>query len=229
MDYVTVLQRLDDLPRTFRRFDPSYIAWDNSLAAGLTLGTLGADGEVAQIEPWTITTSVTGVAGQSTISTLAQFGWLDVWGLLFGIPRQINEADAHYVTRIAYTVKAGAGPPVAIARWIKIVWGLNATVQENFPGVGYSITLPGGLTQTQLVNIVLSLARIRPAGVPFSIVAGGGGLYLDTINFMDTPDVTGGFLTDGSLASLGIGPGTDNSVPLLPTTMLTDPTLNGTA
>lgn len=210
MNFQQIQSQLNDLPSTFTRPGHPYDQLIDAMTAGLFVGAAGDDGTIAEASSF----------------TAAQFGWLDVWGLLFNIPRNNNEPDTAYRARIAYQVTAGAGPPVAIANWLKQVWGLVVTVLEALPAVGYTIQFSTLLTPAQLSTVLLSLAKVRPAGVPFSVLSPSDGLYLNTINFMDGANVTGAYLTGATPIALGIGPATNNTPPSLPTLLLTDPTLN---
>lgn len=213
MNFQQVQNQLTDLPRTFLRLGTPFTQWMDSITAGLTRYTSAADALIQQIVTF----------------ANAKFGWLDTWGLLFGIPRFANEADQNYSPRIPYIVQAGGGPPNAIAYWILNVWKVQVTVTENFPSVGYSITFPSGLTLAQIIQILISIARVRPAGVPITaVLQESSGLYLDTINFLDyAPSVTGAYLTQASSTPVsGLGSTTNNTQPLLPTLFLTDTTLN---
>ena len=210
MDWAAIQNQLNDLPRTFKRQGAPYTQLIDAITAGLFFGAAGDDGTLA--------------AAASFPS--ARFGWVDVWGLLFNVPRNSNEADASYMARIVYQVTAGGGPPVAIAKWIKNVFGIDATIIENLPIVGYIIQFAILLTTQQVLTIVQSLAHVRPAGVPFTVLSPDSGLYLDTINFLDGTNVTGDYLTGANLLNLGLSAGTNNTPPTLPTLFLTDTVLN---
>jgi hypothetical protein len=213
MDFANVQQQLNDLPPTFKRPGAPYTQIIDAQSAGLTRYCDAA----------------TGLSAQTQFQN-AVYGWLDLWGLLFGIPRLPQESDAHYKNRIQYEVNAGAGPQNAIAQWIQVVWGVSATIQEQpLPGVGYSITFNASLTTAQIIQILISIGRIRPAGVPIlNIGVVGIGTYLDTINFLEVQRVTGQYLTGGTVpvGALLPGPCTNNAQPLIPDLYLTDPTLN---
>ena len=212
MDFALVEQQLNDLPATFKRDGAPYTQVVDSLAALLDRYTNASDGSINQVADF----------------SGAQFGWLDIWGLLFGLPRQANEADQLYGPRIQYEVMAGNGTPVGMAYWIRAVWRVSATIVEALPALGYSITFPASVTDTQIAEILASLSRVRPAGVPITSVSRlGTGLYVTTINFLGASRVTGAYITGGTT---GLGfilyPATNNAEPILPDILLTDPVLN---
>ena len=211
MDFPTVQAQLTDLPSTFKRPGTPFTEWMDSLSAGLARGTTSVDGLLA--------------AAQNFAN--AQFGWIDVWGLLVGIPRMSNEPNVKYSARIAYSLIAGAGTPVGIALWILFIFGISVTVTDSKSAVGYAIAFPAGVTQAQIAAILNSLGKIRPAGVPFTVGQASAGTFLDTINFLDSPRSEGAFLS-GSTAGVALPiPGTTNNIPqLLPGLLLSDPTLN---
>jgi uncharacterized membrane protein len=211
MDFPAVQEQLNDLPPTFTRPNAPYLQLNDAIALALTVYCNAADGTATQL----------------TFGN-AQYGWLDVWGLLFGLPRNLNEGDAVYASRIAFQVLAGAGPPGQIENWIQVVYGITATVTENFPAVGYTISFAGAVTTAQATQILAGLAYVRPAGVPITgLFAIGSGLIMNTINFFDAAEVIGGYLTDANEAIVvPLASSTNNAVPLLPTLFLTDPTLN---
>jgi hypothetical protein len=213
MNFAQVQAVLTALPKTFLRPQIPFTQWLDANTAGLVRYT-GASDQISQ---------------QVAAFQNARFGWLDIWGLLFNVPRFNNESDGAYLTRIAYIVLAGGGTPVGIAAWVKAVWQVDVTVQESLPAVGYSLTFITALTDAQILALLVSLARVRPAGVPITAVyKAGSGLYLNTINFFDaSPSVTGAYLTSGESESLTSLPAATNSTsPSLPDLFLTDPTLN---
>ena len=211
MDFPLVQAQLNDLPSTFKRQGNPYGQIIDALTAGLYLYTQAADSVLAQ----------------GTYFPGARFGWLDTWGLLVNVPRQANEADLRYAARILYTVTAGAGSPVGIALWIYKVWNLTVTITENLPDVGYTITFPGPVSSDLLLQILESLDRIRPAGVPFIIGVPGEGLFANTINFFNAVNITGAYLTTTpSAPTASLSPATNNIEPSLPEIFLIDPVLN---
>ena len=213
MNFAQVQNILTDLPSTFLRPQAPFTQWLDSLTNGLTRYASAMDA----------------LSQQVAIFSQARFGWLDIWGLLFNVPRFSNEADQVYAARIQYIITAGGGTPVGIATWIYHVWGIEVTVTESLPTIGYSLLFPAETTDTQIADIVVSLARVRPAGVPIiNISRVYGGLYLETINFLDlAPSVMGAYLAGQSSNAAGeLSAGTNNAQPILPTLFLTDPTLN---
>lgn len=210
MNLTQVIAQLNDLPQTFRRPGATYAQLVGSVAVGHATFTNAAD--------------ELGIESNSLAS--AQYGWLDVWGLLFGIQRNTNEADYNYRLRIQSTLLAWVSTIPAIENWAMLILKQTITLTENV-GIGYVIVLPGVLSSNSLQTFITSLARIRPAGVPFQIGVQSSGLYLDTINYLDCPAVTGAYLTDSlTYMPLGIGPSTNNAMPILPSAYLNDPTLN---
>lgn len=210
MDYPSVLARLNDLPRTFKREGPPYTLLIDSIGWQLAMFTLASDATSQQVLAF-------GPALDS---------WLDVWGLLWGVPRQQNEANSSYATRIARTVLAWVGTLPAIQAWLNF-YAPGGTVTENLPGVGYVITFPSNMTLAQIITFLLSFNRIRPAGMPFSVAQAIGGITLGTDIFLATGAPKGAYLSSAlNSLSLPIGPVTNNTSPLLPSTYFSDPTLN---
>lgn len=206
---VDVLRQLNDLPTTFKRPNTPYLQLVDSFNGGLSNFTGALDAVLAQ-----------------TFED-AQYGWLDVWGAIFSIQRQNGEADGRYRARITYTLLAWVGTVPSIERWAVETLGASIAVTENLPGVGYEITFPGGLTSAQITAFLVSLARIRPAGVPFTYIQQQIGLYLDTIDYMGLSAVVGEYLTDDGVPAAPPIPALTNSTkPLLPEYYFTDPTLN---
>lgn len=211
MDFTAVQEQLNDLPDTFKRQDQTYLQIVDAMTALLYRFTQGSDATSAQLD-----------FGNAT------YGWIDVWGLLLGIPRMTNEANQFYTARIAYEVLAGGGPPLQIQKWILIVYRVAAVVTENFPNVGYTITFPSSVSPSQAQQIVAGLGYVRPAGVPITgILVQGIGTVLETVDFLGAGAVVGAYL-GGSLVPvpLSMGAATNNAVPIIPTLFLTDPTLN---
>lgn len=211
MDWDDIQAVFNSLPATFRRIGPNYDRFQNSLTAGISRFTLGIDS----------------VSGQDNFGTPPVGKWLDAWGKLLSCPRNNSESDAAYYMRIKETMVAWRGTVPGIEAYCQFALGLQATVQENFPAVGWSLMLASLLTAAQLAALVTNLAFVRPAGVPYRVFGRRGGLYLSTLNFMGGTQVPGSWLVPGAIyLPLTIPSTTNNAVPLLPTTWLTDPTIN---
>ena len=210
MDFLSVLSRLNALPSTFRRNSAPYTQIMDSLAWGVSLFTDTSDSTLSQVQTY----------------ANAVDGWLDVWGLLFGVPRNEDESNAVYSERIRATVQAWVGTLPAIEFWVN-AYASGGVVVENANGLGYAITLPPTMTAAQVREFLFSLNRIRPLGVPFSVTQVGSGLFLGTDAFLGMGSLAGAYLTGGTVpVPLPLNATTRNSVPLLPTLLLTDPTLN---
>lgn len=211
MNFEQVQYVLNNLPLTFQREGTPYTQWIDADTAGLFRYTQAADGVTSQ-----------------AFFPNAQYGWLDFWGLLFGIPRNAGEADQKYFYRISYTINTGAGTPEAITLWIQNIFGISVEVEENFPEAGYSIVFPSTVTLAQVDTILQTLIYVRPAGVPItSVNVTNASIYLDTINYLETSRGEGSYLSAPSGGqSFSISSTTNNSSPLLPDLYLTDPLLN---
>jgi hypothetical protein len=210
MDFPAILARLNDVPSTFKRDGPPYTQFVDSIASALAIYTNSSDATAVQVQSF----------------PAAVDGWLDVWGLLWGVPRNADEANSPYATRITRTVLAWVGTLPALQQWA-IFYAPGASVTENANGLGYNITLPPILTTAQVAEFLQSLNRIRPAGIPFSASQIGGGLFLGTVEFLGKNTVQGSYLTSGvSDVNASLSASTPNSVPLLPTLLFTDPTIN---
>ena len=211
MDLPSILARLNDLPSTFKRNGPPYTQLIDAIGAALAISGQAADATETQVQGF----------------PAAVDGWLDVWGLLWGVPRQPNEANSPYATRITRTVLAWVGTLPAMQAWIAF-YAPGATIIENGSAtLGYTITLPSTMTTAQVTTFLQSLGRIRPAGVPFNVNQLGGGLYLGTTEFLSDGRVMGNYLTSNTgTLTLPLSPFTPNSVPLLPTLVFVDPTIN---
>lgn len=210
MDLPTVIARLNDLPTTFRREGPPYEWLIESVGLQLAQFTIAADSTSLQVLAF----------------GTALDGWLNVWGLLWGVPRAANEANSIYSTRIARTVLAWVGTVPAIQAWLNF-YAPGGTITENLPTVGYSINLPAAMSPAAVQAFLFSLGRIRPAGVPFTVTQTGIGIYLGTETFIGTGLAKASYLTSGTIpVTLSIGASTPNSIPLLPGLYFSDPTLN---
>lgn len=210
MNFASVKDRLDDLPPTFTRPGPGFQAWDLSQTAALFRYTNASDGVLQQLD-----------------FRKAIGPWLDAWGKLFVIPRNINESDDAYQNRIVMTLLAGRQTPNAILIYLKSL-GITATIQEDFVNAAFHLQFTAPLTSAGFLALAQNLGNVRPAGVPFlPFEVLQGGLYVGTVDFLDAPKVTGAYL-DTPLKGFTptIATSTNNSVPLLPTLFLSDPTLN---
>jgi hypothetical protein len=212
MDWNAVTAVLNSLPATYRRSGPTFAAWQNSLAAGITRGTGGVDT----------------VSAQTTFAN-SSGNWLNVWGRMLGVIRNASESDVAYKDRISETMLAWRGTVPGIESYVLEAMGIPATVTEKFPAVGWSLNLPPGmpLSAAQLKALPGDLAFVRPAGVPYTAKQINGGLFLKTGNFLGATRFQGSWLQPYSiLGGLNIPSSTNNTVPTLPTTWLTDPTIN---
>ena len=210
MNYAAVLAQINDLPATFTPAGKPYSQIAAARAAALSVFTNGADATEQQVQQF----------------SNAIDGWIDVWGLLFGIPRNTNEGNVPYALRIVETVLAWVGTLPALQAWVSL-FATGGSVTENASGFGYTITLPGSMTFSQAVVFVASLGRIRPAGVPFVVVGGGLGLYLDAEAFLGQGVVFGSYLTGYSApGTFNLNATTNSSQPLIPSLFLSDPNLN---
>lgn len=206
-----VLGQINDLPDTFTRPGSVFQMIQAAKAAAL----------------FHYTDSSSALMAQTGFST-AQGVWVDVWGKLFGIPRNSAESDEAYVNRIRTTLSSGRATPVAIALFLLLIFNLQATITEDLVHVAWSFVLSAPLPQNALFALLQNLAYVRPCGVPMTFGTGGkGGLFLGTVNYLGAPKTTGAYLETPSAQNSGPVPAyTNNSVPLLPTTFLSDPTLN---
>jgi hypothetical protein len=177
MDFPTIWRQLQDVPATFRREGTPYAWLIDSFTSGLYLFCQASDA----------------LQQQYNFDTSAE-GWIDVWGDLAGITRNVNEPNSVYKNRIANTVLAWRDSPVAIERFIQLVENVTALVAENDP-IGYRLYFPTVFDLSAINQIVLDIKYVRPAGVPFQVFSQRG-TYLDTINFYGHVGQT--FQTDGS-------------------------------
>lgn len=209
MNFDSVLAQLNDLPPTFRPAGNPYAQIVGSLASSESLYTDGADATMLQA-----------ISFSNAID-----GWIDVYGLLFGVPRNDNEGNIPYALRIAETVLAWVGTLPAIQMWINL-FAPGGSVTENASGLGYALKLPSGMSAAQATVFVASLGRIRPVGVPFTVQQLGTGLYLGTEGFLGDGTVLGAYLTGGGGAvPPPLNPTTPSAQPLIPDLFLVDPNL----
>jgi hypothetical protein len=208
VDQPAVLAQINDIPATFRPQGNPYAQIAVALASSVALFTNGADATEAQA-----------IAFSNAID-----GWIDVYGLLFGVPRNQNEGNIPYALRISETVLAWVGTLPAMQAWISL-FAPGGSVAEN-PSGGYKITLPASLTAAQATAFIESLGRIRPDGVPFTVQQSGTGLFLGTEAFLGAGITLGSYLTGGGgAASPPIGATTPSAQPIIPDLFLVDPNL----
>jgi hypothetical protein len=208
-----VLAQLLDLPPTFRRPGDIFQQIYNSLAAGEASYGLASDG------------SASALALPDSLGP-----WLALWGQVFGLPRLAQEGDIAYAVRLQNTLTSPVATPEAVQGWSRFFLDSNTVVvTEALPGtVGYVIEIPAGIGTQTLTNWILSLARIRPAGVPFQVAIQTNPLMLGTYSYIGAGGFAGAYLGYGTSAiSLSIPAETGNAVPLVPEILLLDPTLNG--
>ena len=214
MQFADVLAQLNTLPSTFTRTDPTFASIQAAKAAGLFRYTNASDGITAQVQAFSNAYGV----------------WLDAWGKLFVIPRNANERDDLYMHRISAVLIAGRGTPVAIEQFVFDTTGVTATVTEDLVNCAWSLQLGQPLSAQGFQDLVDNLKFVRPAGVPFLKAQSvqRGGLYAGSVDYTNAPRVTGAYLkTPVQTADTAkLSAYTNNSVPLLPTTFLTDPTIN---
>jgi len=214
MLFSDVLTQLNSLPGTFLRPGPQFAEIQDAKAAGLFHFTNASDGLVNQIQSFTNATGV----------------WLDAWGKLFGVPRDNGEIDSAYVNRVKAILTAGCGTPVAITLFVQLSLNILATVSEDFTDCAWFLVLNTPLSPAAFQQLIVNLKYVRPAGVPCLRLQENsqGGLFAGTVDYFNAPRVTGAYLKTPSQAFsvATISAYTNNSVPLLPTTFLTDPTLN---
>lgn len=212
MQWANIQSQLENLPGTYLRQGTTFEWLQNSYIYGMERFCNAMDGTMAQL----------------TFNN-AQWRWLDTWGILFGVERNNNETDEHYRTRITNTVQAYHGTPNAIVAYMADSLGLNATVAENFNDPAWFFTLQSLIPTSEYNSLATQLATVRPAGIPFNpMYVLSGGIVLNTINYLSSaPKVTGAYLGSPTTAFyFSIPSSTNNTRPQLPTTYLSDPTLN---
>lgn len=211
MNWSDIQAILNSLPGTYRRNGPNYAAWQNSIVVPLERMTTAVDATILNASFLT-----------------AQNKWLDSWGQQFGVLRG-NLGDAAYRINITFTLEAWRATPPGIQKYMQDGQGIPCTVAENLPSVGWTLVIQPGysLTPAQVAALPRQLAFIRPAGVPYAVTASRGTGFLSTGNFLGASRFLGSWLGDaGSGVALPPLGSTNNTVPTLPTTWLTDPTIN---
>ena len=212
MQWADINYQLGDLPDTYKRSGATYEWVMNSLTAALDR----------------YTNSSNSIISMSTFAN-AQGKWLDFWGqLLGGIARLNEQTDADYMALITQTILDGKGPPVAILDYVNLIYGIKASITENFPNVGWFLKFGSSFPQSSYNQLALTLGNVRPAGVPFTpFYVLGGGLYLNTINYLGRDRVTGSYIGQPVTAfNFTIPNSTNNVTSSLPTLFLSDPSVN---
>jgi len=212
MNFSDVTKILQSLPTTYQRSGNDFQAWQNSLAGGITRFTESIDNTSAQMQFFE-----------------ASGNWLNLWGKLLGVIRNPSESDTAYRARIVGTMLAWRGTPNGIVSYLALAMGLTATVAEAFPAVGWTLNLAPGtsLTPAQKTQLASNLAFVRPAGVPYSVRTVTNGLFLGTGNFLNTTHFPGSWLQPyTTLSSFTVPSNTNNTLPTIATTWLSDPTIN---
>lgn len=212
MQFSDVLTQLNTLPDTYLRPGSTFAAIQGAKAAALFRFTNAADGTTAQASSFSNATGV----------------WLDVWGKLFGLFRNEGESDGTYSNRITATMVSGRATPAAIVLYVQLANGYAASVVEDFGNTSWSLHLAQPVSNAQFNQLLQNLIYVRPAGVPVSAQAETkGGTYMGTINYHAAARVTGAYLkTPLQQQTITLSAYTNNAVPLLPTTFLSDPTIN---
>jgi hypothetical protein len=212
MNWSDVAAVLNSLPSGYLRTGSAFAAWQNSLTAASVRFTGGVDAITAQ-------TSFGAAVGH----------WLDVWGRMLGVLRNAGESDSDYRNRISLTLLSWRGTVVGIESYLELAMGLSAVVSESFPAVGWALNIQVGyaLSAAQKSILGVNLAFVRPAGVPYTLNEVSGGLFLTTGNFLSGTRFPGSWLvSQNRLTGVAIPSTTNSPVSTLPTTWLTDRTLN---
>ena len=206
MQFLDVLNQLQDLPLTFKRVGPNYTALENSFGLALSTYTVATDGVLSQLN-----------------FQNAEFFGIGIWGTIFGVSQNVNESDTAYKTRIVNTLEAWFCTIPGLIRYMSQVYNISASVTES--GASYTLTFSTPSVSTLIILENLNL--IRPAGVPFYVNLLSGGLYLNTINYVGSWRVTGSYLTSPvSNYSFTLPSTTNNSPALFPTTLISSPLLS---
>ena len=212
MQWADIAYQLGDLPDTYKRSGPTYEGVMNSLTAALDR----------------YTNSSNAVVSMANFAN-AQGKWLDFWGqLLGGISRLNEQTDEEYMALITQTILEGKGPPVAILDYVSLIYGIKASITENFPNVGWYLKFGSSFPQSQYNQLALTLGNVRPAGVPFTpFYVLGGGLYVGSLNYLGRDRVTGSYIGQPvTTFSFQIPNSTNNVTSSLPTLFLEDPQIN---
>lgn len=187
MDTQSILDQITDVPATFKSTDPTY----QYIANALTIGMRG------------LADTYHNLVNQMFFNNPSS-SWLQYWGELLGIPELAGEEDGVYATRIMNELTAWVGTANGILLILQEVYGITATISENLTSGGYTIGFTIPLSSSQLDNITSTLARIRPAGVPFNYNIIQAGAFLGATSYTRMRYSSGAFLSG---ASSTISPG----------------------
>jgi hypothetical protein len=211
VDFAAVQYYLNDLPPNFKRSGPTFQWWQNSLGTGITQWTSAVDGVMSQ-----------------TSFVAAQWAWLDLWGNLFNVIRESDQTDKNYKSAIQNMLMSRGATPVTLRYYMDWRYGVSSTVDENFTDTSWSLNINNVFPGGNYDKLASNLGQFRPSGVPFApFYIATGGNYLSTVNFLGASRVPGSWLTSAKVSqAFTLNAGTTNSVAKIPTTFLTDPTLN---
>lgn len=209
MDFSQNYIQITTLPPAYKNSSPDFDSFMNSVALGLTMGTEAID---ALIKNASFSTST--------------YTWMNAWGTLLVVPRNITETSDQYLTRIKDLINTGNATPVVIQNYIQQVYNIKVVYTENFPTPGYVLTFNGVISDFQ--QLANDLARIRPVGVPFlPFYAISGGNYANTINFLGGWRTTGSYLTSSTTTITPfLSENTNSAMNTLPISFLTSPVIN---
>ncbi len=206
MQFLDVLNQLQDLPQTFKRTGPVYTSLENSFGLSLSAYTVATDGIMSQLN-----------------FQNADFFGIGIWGTIFGIQQNLNESDSAYKQRITNTLEAWFCTIPGILQYLNEVYSISASITES----GASWTVTFSTPSISPIIIIDNLNIVRPAGVPFNVDLLSGGLYLDTINYLGNWRVTGSYITSPvSNYAFTLPSTTNNSQALFPTALISSPLLS---
>lgn len=181
-------------------------------------------GEAISFQPFV--DGVLGLSNQININT-ANYGWLSLWGSLFGVPRNSNESDSFYRKRILSTLQTSVGTLFSIATLGQTIFGQTITVTDQAGVLGYKIILPANASPAQISAFQGSLAKVRPVGVPFSLYQVIGEKNIDTTFFVSGLENDAYYLNTSTVSlPLNISDYNINSTASFPVDLLTDPLLS---
>src|ERR1700693_4874664 len=161
LQFEDVLARLQALPNTFKRIGPNYSILENTIANAIYRFCEGSNGILSQLD-----------------FNNSDFSWLDLYGQIFSVPRNVGEQDAVYRARIKNNLRMARGSPVAIQKFMSYNYGSSAEITENFTTVSWAVQMPTTIPSSQYPSIVQNLKYVRPAGAPFNALSQAGGIYI---------------------------------------------------